>query len=60
MLVQLLKDEDAEVRSTAAATLERIPDSTVGALLTGSDVPDDVRVHFVERRNAARGAGRTG
>ena len=54
ILVQLLKDEDAEVRNTAAAALEGIPDSTVGALLTGSDVPDDVRVHFVERRKAVR------
>jgi hypothetical protein len=54
ILVQLLKDEDAEVRNTAAATLEAIPDSTVGALLTGSDVPDDVRVHFVERRKVVR------
>jgi hypothetical protein len=53
MLVQLLKDEDAEVRSSAAATLERIPDSTVDALLTGNAVPDDVRMHFVERRNSA-------
>jgi hypothetical protein len=60
ILVQLLNDEDAEVRSAAAATLERIPDSTAAALLTGTDVPNQVRMHFVDRRQAVAPVGPVG
>jgi hypothetical protein len=56
ILVRLLADEDAEVRSTAADTLDRMPAAVVDTLLTRTDIPDEVRDLFIERRNADSGA----
>jgi hypothetical protein len=52
ILVRLLRDDEADVRMAAAATLGRLPDSAIDELLTRSDVPDAIRDHFVERRTA--------
>jgi hypothetical protein len=51
ILLRLLQDEDAEVRRTAAETLDRMP-AAISALLTRTDVPDEVRNLLIERRSA--------
>lgn len=49
ILVLLLEDQDAEVRTTAEATLERIPETTLKAFLARSDVPIGLREFFGDR-----------
>jgi hypothetical protein len=53
ILVHLLQDDDAEIRSTATDTLARLPAAAIGALLARGDVTDEVRNLLIERRNAA-------
>ena len=49
ILVFLLDDTDAEVRSTAEATLDRIPEEALKAFLARSDVPLGLREFFGDR-----------
>jgi len=49
ILVLLLEDADVEVRSTADATLERIPVDSLKAFLARSDVPIGLREFFGDR-----------
>jgi hypothetical protein len=49
ILVLLLEDADVEVRSTANATLDRIPEETLKAFLARSDVPIGLREFFGDR-----------
>jgi hypothetical protein len=53
MLVGLLTDEDADVRSTATRTLARIPEATIATLLTDIDISHEVRIHFGDRAELA-------
>jgi len=49
ILVLLLEDRDAEIRETAEATINRIPEATLKAFLARSDVPVDLREFFADR-----------
>jgi hypothetical protein len=49
ILVLLLEDPDAEIRTTADATLARIPEETLKAFLARSDVPIGLREFFGDR-----------
>lgn len=49
ILVLLLEDPDAEIRSTADETLGRIPEETLKAFLSRSDVPLGLREFFADR-----------
>ena len=49
ILVLLLEDPDIEVRTTAEATLDRIPEETLKAFLGRSDVPIGLREFFGDR-----------
>jgi hypothetical protein len=49
ILVLLLDDPDVEVRTTANATLERIPESALRVFLARSDVPIGLREFFGDR-----------
>jgi len=49
ILVLLLDDADAEVRATAARTLNRIPRTALEAFLGRSDVPIGIREFFADR-----------
>ena len=49
ILVLLLEDPDAEVRATAEATLDRIPEETLKAFLSRSDAPLGLREFFGDR-----------
>lgn len=49
ILVLLLEDTDAEVRATAEATLERIPEAALKTFLARSDVPLGLREFFGDR-----------
>lgn len=46
ILVLLLTDEDEEIRTTADATLHRLPAPAVDAFLATADVTPDVRAYF--------------
>jgi hypothetical protein len=50
LLVLLAGDADAEVASTADATLRALPDAVVAALLARSDVPERIRAFLAARR----------
>jgi hypothetical protein len=49
ILVLLLEDPDKEVRTTANATLDRIPESALKGFLARSDVPIGLREFFGDR-----------
>jgi hypothetical protein len=49
ILVWLLDDKDREVRETADATLNRIPEAALKAFLARPDVPVDLREFFADR-----------
>jgi hypothetical protein len=49
ILVLLLEDKDREIRDTADATLNRIPESALKAFLARSDAPLDLREFFADR-----------
>jgi hypothetical protein len=49
ILVQLLNDQDPEIRATAEQTLGRVPSSSLSAFLARSDVADDLREFFAAR-----------
>ena len=49
LLVWLADDPDPEVRSTAGATLSRIPTATLSAFLARTDVPPPLREYFRAR-----------
>jgi len=49
ILVLLLEDSDAEIRTTADETLNRIPESALKAFLARSDVPIGLREFFGDR-----------
>ena len=49
ILVVLLEDRDAEIRSAADATLKRIPEDVMKAFLARSDVPLSLREFFADR-----------
>jgi len=49
ILVYLLEDRDDEVRTTAEATISRIPEETLKAFLGRPDVPVDLREFFADR-----------
>jgi hypothetical protein len=49
ILVLLLEDSDAEIRTTADDTLSRIPEEALKAFLARSDVPIDLREFFADR-----------
>jgi hypothetical protein len=49
ILVLLLEDPDAEVRTTADETLSRIPEAALKAFLARSDVPIGLREFFADR-----------
>jgi hypothetical protein len=49
ILVLLLEDRDEEVRTTADATIGKIPESTLKAFLARPDVPVDLREFFADR-----------
>jgi len=49
ILVLLLEDRDAEIRATADATINRIPENSLKAFLARSDVPVDLREFFADR-----------
>ena len=53
ILVRLLKDDDEMVRTTALATLARLPQGVVDTFLNEADVADEVRAHFVTARAAS-------
>jgi hypothetical protein len=49
ILILLLDDSDREIRSTALATLDRIPVESLTTFLARSDVPIGVREFFADR-----------
>jgi len=49
ILVLLVEDRDAEIRETAEATINRIPEATLKAFLARADVPVDLREFFADR-----------
>jgi hypothetical protein len=49
ILILLLDDRDAEVRTTAAQTIDRIPLEALRAFLGRSDVPIGIREFFADR-----------
>jgi hypothetical protein len=49
ILVMLLEDPDAEIRATAAETLNRIPEEALKAFLARPDVPLGIREFFADR-----------
>src|SRR5438477_3241859 len=49
ILILLLEDPDREIRSTAQATIDRIPVDALTAFLARSDVPIGVREFFADR-----------
>ena len=49
ILVLLLDDRDPEIRTTADATIDRIPVESLTAFLARSDVPIDLREFFADR-----------
>lgn len=49
ILVLLLEDRDAEIRDTAEATINRIPEASLKAFLARPDVPVDLREFFADR-----------
>jgi hypothetical protein len=49
ILVLLLEDRDQEVRETADATINKIPENSLKAFLARSDVPVDLREFFADR-----------
>jgi hypothetical protein len=49
ILVLLLEDRDEEIRTTADATINRIPEDSLKAFLARSDVPVDLREFFADR-----------
>ncbi len=49
LLALLTRDQDAEVSSTAEATLARLPAGLVAAFLAKDDVPVDLRAFFAAR-----------
>ena len=49
ILVLLLEDPDAEIRSTAEATLNQIPEAALKAFLARPDVPLGIREFFGDR-----------
>jgi len=49
ILVQLIDDQDPEVREMAGQTIDRIPASAVAAFLARSDVSVDLREFFADR-----------
>jgi len=49
ILVLLLEDPDSEIRQTAEATLDRIPESALKAFLARSDAPIGLREFFGDR-----------
>ena len=49
ILVLLLEDRDEEVRTTADATIGRIPEESLKAFLARPDVPVDLREFFADR-----------
>jgi hypothetical protein len=49
ILVLLLEDADAEIRATADDTLGRIPEESLKAFLSRSDVPIGLREFFADR-----------
>jgi hypothetical protein len=49
LLMVLSTDSDAEIRQTAEATLQRIPDELIAGFIARSDVPAELREFFVRR-----------
>ena len=49
ILILLLDDTDREIRTTAQATLDRIPVESLTTFLARSDVPIGVREFFADR-----------
>jgi len=49
ILVWLLEDKDREIRDTAEATLNRIPEQALKAFLARPDAPLDLREFFADR-----------
>jgi hypothetical protein len=49
ILVLLLEDRDEEIRTTADATISRIPEESLKAFLARPDVPVDLREFFADR-----------
>jgi hypothetical protein len=49
ILALLVEDPDAEIRSAAAATIERIPTDALTSYLARADVPTAIREFFVSR-----------
>jgi hypothetical protein len=49
ILVLLLEDRDEEIRTTADATIGRIPEDSLKAFLARPDVPVDLREFFADR-----------
>ena len=49
ILVHLLEDRDEEIRTTADATIARIPEESLKAFLARPDVPVDLREFFADR-----------
>jgi hypothetical protein len=49
ILILLVDDADADIRASANATLQRIPEEPLTAYLARSDVPIDIREFFADR-----------
>jgi HEAT repeat protein len=49
LLILLLDDQDADVRATAARTIDRLPAEPLRAFLGRADVPAGVREFFANR-----------
>jgi hypothetical protein len=49
ILVYLLEDRDEEIRTTADATISRIPEASLKSFLARPDVPVDLREFFADR-----------
>ena len=49
LLVLLSADADAEIRETAEASLQRIPNDVIAAFIARGDVPAEMREFFVKR-----------
>jgi hypothetical protein len=45
----LVDDHDAEIRSTAAATIEKIPEGVISSFIARSEVPTELREFFAAR-----------